>query len=133
MSVISQTVRPSSTPDILITNLACDPSVAAGDWVRYDSNQVVIKARANSFANSTIFGLVEEKGSSTICTVRVAGVSKEIFVNLDVSLPYFLDSSNEGAMTFSPPTDSGSIVLSLGRPISDKRFLVQPSLRLQRS
>lgn len=133
MSVISQTVRPSSTPDILVSNLPCDPLVTIGDWVRLDSNQTVVRAVADSVLNSLIFGLVEEKNSATVCTVRVAGVSKEIFSSLDVMAPYFLDSVTGGRMTKVVPESAGEIVLSLGRPVTDKRFLVQPALRLQRS
>lgn len=133
MSVISQTVRPSSTPDILVSYIHCDLSVVVGDWVRLNEQGVAIKAVADSFDNSTIFGLVEERGSGTNCVIRVAGISKELFTGLNITKPYFLDTLNPGLMSLSVPTSPGQIVLSLGRPISDKRFLVQPSLRLQRS
>lgn len=133
MTFISQTTRPGSTPDILVPDLDCDSSVAVGDWVRYDAFNILIKAQADSVDGAHVVGLVEEKTTSTKCVVRVAGVSKALFIGLDVSKEYFLSSVSAGQMTVSPPTASGEVLLSLGQPITPTKFIVRKGMRVKRS
>lgn len=133
MSFISQTVRPSSTPDIVLSQIECDVLVMVGDWVRIGLDNVAIKAVANSVVNSEVFGLVESKQSAGVCSIRVAGVSKAIFTGLNVEKSYFLSSVAPGQMSTTIPSASGNIVLSLGRSLDGERFLVQPTMRLQRA
>lgn len=133
MAFISQTVRPSSTPDIVIPELACDSSVVVGDWVRLNSSNILIKAQANSFLNSNLFGLVEEKPTATLAVVRVAGISKNVFTGLFSESTYFLSPTAPGTMTTDVPSDAGEVVLILGKPLNSTQFLVQPQQRLQRS
>lgn len=133
MAFISQTIRPSSSPDILISEVVCESDVVVGSWVRIRSDNIAVNARADSVLNSEVFGLVEEKSSSTLCVVRVAGLSKAIFTGLDVTKTYFLSNTLAGTMGLTVPTNSGEVVLGLGRSYDGERFLVQPSLRLQRA
>lgn len=133
MTFISQTVRPSSTPDIVVPDIDCDSSVLIGHWVRIDSSNHAVSAIADSIQNSEVFGVVEDKPTSVKCVVRVAGVSKNIFSSLDVTKSYFLSAMNVGEMSLIVPTNSGEVVLSLGRSLDGEKFLVQPTLRMQRS
>lgn len=133
MTFLSQTVRPSSTPDIVVPEIGCSSDVEIGDWVRISPENFAIRALADSFQNSEVFGLVEDKSTSEICIVRIAGVSKPIFADLDTNKSYFLSENDEGQMNTLIPINSGAIVLSLGRSLDGERFLVQPTLRMQRA
>jgi len=136
MAIISQTLSPQSTPDIVLQNINCDASVSIGDWVRMTSGGIAVKALADNKDNSNIIGLVEDKTSSTTCIIRVAGVSKEIFTSLDVTKEYYLSSTVAGGMIKQGdplPSLSGNIVLKVGQPFSSTRFLVLKGIRFERS
>jgi len=135
MSIISQTSLQASSPDLLVPNLVCDPSVNVGDWVRW-SGSTLVQAFADSKDDANVFGLVEVKTASTVATVRIAGVSSALFVGLDNSKEYFLSDITPGGMTVQGtniPTAAGHVVLSLGQPLDAQRFLVQKGTRLVRS
>ena len=134
MTFISQTIRASSTPDIVIPDTPCDPSVTVGDWVIMVSG-VAQKALADSLDNSNVIGLVESKNGSTSVNIRVLGVSAPIFVGLDESKEYYLSDSVAGTMAPQNlvPTASGSVIIKLGQPYSPQRFLVLKGIRMQRS
>jgi hypothetical protein len=134
MPFIGQTIGISSSPDLLLKNIDCDSAISPGDWVRWDdTGTLIIKAQADSLSNSNVLGVVEDKSSSTVCTIRVGGISKELFLSLDVTKKYFLDPVNPGQMTTVVPIGSGQIVLCLGQPVTDKKFLVEKNIRLQRA
>ena len=133
MAIIGQTISPLSSPDLVLRDLPCAVGVIKGDWVRM-SLGVIIKAQADSLVNSEVLGVVEDKSATAnICTVRVGGVSKDIFTGLDTTLKYFLSDISPGEMVTTPPTAAGSIVLNLGQAATDKRFLVEKKLRMQRA
>lgn len=133
MSLISQTSLPLSTPDLLIRQVPCDSSVIVGDWVYLDSSGVAFKAIATGAVQSNVFGIIESKDSAVLCNVRTMGQSSELFSSLDPSKDYFLSSVTAGAMTQMPPAGSAEYVVSLGRPVTDKRFLVLRPVRMQRA
>ena len=132
---ISQTSLPISTPDIVLREVACDSSVIVGDWVRFNASNVLIKAQADSTANSHIVGIVEEKITSIKCNVRLAGVTKEGVVSgLSLNTEYFLSASSAGAQTSVVPVGSGNLICRLGLAFSATRFLVRmDSVRLKRA
>lgn len=133
MTFLSQTVRPSSTPDIVVPGVGCDSSIDIGDWVRITPSNFAVKAQADSIENSEVFGVVEDKTTNTICIIRVAGLSKPIFAGLIVNKTYFLSTTTSGTMELTIPNGTGEVIAGLGRPLDGERFLVQPTLRLQRT
>ena len=133
MTFISQTLTPQSTPDMVLLNVPCDPSVNVGDWVRMDGTGTAIQAIADSLANSNVIGLVEFKPSITSCNIRVLGVSEPLFVGLDETKEYYLSNTTAGAMDLTVPVTSGHIVLKVGQPYDSQRLLVLKGTRMQRS
>lgn len=133
MTFISQTISPQSTPDMVLINVPCDPSVNVADWVRMDGSGVAVKALADGVANSNIIGLVEFKTTTALCNIRVLGVSEPHFVGLDETKEYFLSDTVAGAMGTAVPTAAGHIVLKVGQPFDSQRILVLKGLRMQRS
>lgn len=132
MSFISQTTLASSSPDLVLSDIACDSGVAVGDWVRMDTGGVAQQASADSLADSNVIGLVESKLTSVLANIRVLGVSQPIFLALDVTKEYLL-SVTPGQMNIVAPTNPGEVVLKLGQPFDATRFLVLKGTRLVRS
>lgn len=134
MAFVNQTsLFDTSLPNSRIVGVTCESAASVGHWVISTSAGTVIRAQADMFDNSNVLGLIEEKASVTSCTVRVAGVSKAIFMGLDVTSNYFLSDTIPGEMTLVPPTGTGHVVLSLGQPFSATTFFVNKGMRLVRS
>lgn len=133
MARIDQTSLPLSTPDLLIRQVPCDSTVSVGDWVYLDNSGTAFKAIATGSDESNVFGLVESKDTTVLCNVRTFGQSSELFSSLDPSKEYFLSAATAGSMTLSPPTGSANYIVNLGRPTTDKRFLIRRTIRLQRA
>jgi hypothetical protein len=113
-------------------NVTCDSSVAVGDAVRI-SGGTYVKAQANNTANSKVIGFVASKSSSTICNVVTTGPSGSIFSGLSEDTNYFLSATTAGALTTSPPTGSGEIVIHLGRAVSNNTMAIQIGEQIRRS
>lgn len=134
MAFVNQTsLFDTSLPNSRIVGVTCESAASVGHWVIATSAGAVIRAQANIVDNSNVLGLIEEKASITSCTVRVAGVSKAVFMGLDVTSSYFLSASIPGEMTLIPPTGTGNVVLNLGQPFSATTFFVNKGTRLVRS
>jgi hypothetical protein len=131
MARIDQTSLPIS--DLLIRRVPCNATVAVGDWVYLDNAGTAIKAIATGSDESNVFGLVESKDSTILANIRTFGQSTELFTLLDPSKEYFLSASTAGTMTLTPPSGSAVYVVNLGRPVTDKRFLIRRTIRLQRA
>ena len=116
----------------IIEKVDCLSSVYIGAFVRMTSSGVAVNALADSFSNSNVIGLVEDKISDTVCTLRVSGRSKPIYSSLDPSLEYFLSDTVPGALQTSVPTASGHIKLKLGQPFSSSVFLMSKGERVER-
>lgn len=116
-----------------IANVPCEAAAAIGDWVVMSASGVAYRALADSFANSNVLGVIEEKASATGCTVRVAGVTKPIFLGLDTTYEYFLSDTTPGGMTTIAPTGAGHVVLRVGQPFSATSFFVSRGQRMIRS
>lgn len=135
MAFIGQTsLLDTSAANTRIQNVTCDATVYIGAAVRMNSSGVAINAIANSFDNSNVIGIVEEKASSTICTIRFLGVTLEgIYSGLDTTKEYFLSAITPGEITTTIPTASGHVVLKVGQPFSSSRFLVLKGQRMERA
>jgi hypothetical protein len=122
----------STATGTIISNVACDATVYVGAAIRM-SGGVAYNALADSYANSNVLGVVETKTSATVCSVRVAGVTDEIFVGLSESDEYYLSATIEGAIVTTVPTGSGQVILKLGQPYSTTRFAVIKGERIIRA
>lgn len=131
MSLISQTSLFEESR-VVLKNLNCDASVVVGDWVRMNGSGVLVKAKADSYTNSRVLGLVEEKNTTTSATVLVAGLSKEIFSGLGYGT-YYLSLATAGGMEQVIVTASSSVILTLGQTITSTRFMVMVDKGIQRA
>lgn len=127
------TIHNASTPfqqqaqentNVTIENVPCLASVYVGAAVIMDGTGTANNALADSLANSNVIGIVESKSSTTVCTIRVIGVTSAIFSGLDVTKEYYLSDSVAGGISTTIPTASGHVVLRIGQPFSDEEFLV---------
>ena len=116
----------------IIDNVDCNPDVYVGSFVRMTSGGVAVNALADTFSNSNVIGLVEEKTASNKCVLRVSGRSSNIYSLLDPSLEYYLSDTVPGAAQTTVPTTSGHIRLRLGQPFSSTSFLMSKGERIER-
>jgi len=123
---------PSGNANVVLADTTCLASVFVGAAVIMDVGGFAVNAQANSLANSNVIGVVEAKSSSTLCDIRVLGVSLSVFTGLDVAKVYFLSDSVAGLITDAPPTASGSIILSVGQPFSATEMLINKGQRTVR-
>ena len=117
---------------VIISNTACDASVSVGDIVRVDS-ATFVKAIATSEINSNVIGICISKPTSITCNVQTHGLTPAIFSGLDVTKNYLLSDSVSGALTYTAPTASGSIVIPIGRAYSATRFVIIIGQQLERA
>ena len=117
---------------LIVYDVPCDSSVFVTAAVRMFSG-VAYNAQADSMANSNFIGIIENKGSSILCDIRVSGITAEIFTGLDETKEYYLSDINPGEITTSIPTNTNSIMLKVGQPFSDKKFLVNKGQRIKRA
>ena len=129
MALIPQRIEEAN---LSIANVTCDASVFLGAVVRMNASGEAENALADSLANSNIIGIVTEKPSSTVCTIRVLGVTDSIFTGLDVTQEYYLSDTNAGELSTSIPTASGSVIIKVGQPYSNTEFLVLKGSRTVR-
>lgn len=110
--------------NIVLTNVTCDASVYQGAAVRMTGAGTAVNAIADSIANSNVIGIVESKPSSTLCNIRVLGVTSTIFTGLDVTKEYYLSDTIAGEINTTVPTTTGHVKIKLGQPFSATEFLV---------
>lgn len=122
-----------SKSGLVLTNVPCDASVFVGAAVRMTGGGTAVNALADSLANSNMIGIVQFKPSSTLCNIRVLGLTPDIYVGLDVSKEYFLSDINAGEITTTIPTASGHIVLKVGQPFSAIKLLVLKGRPMERA
>jgi hypothetical protein len=132
MAFIGQTTLAAGSPDLILSGIPCDVSVSVGDWVRMSSG-VAVKASADSVENSNVFGVVESKTNGTTANIRVMGLTGDLFSGLDESKEYYLSADTPGAMVTIPPSDTGQVLLKLGQPYTNSKFLVLKGSRMVRS
>lgn len=107
----------------IIENVPCLSSVYVGAAVIMNGSGTAENGLADSMANSNVIGLVEAKSDATTCTIRVAGVTLDLYTGLDVTKEYFLSDTVAGELTTTVPTTSGHIKVKIGQPFSAETFL----------
>ena len=95
---------------------------------------VAVNALADQYKNCNIIGIVEKKSSPTMCNIRIAGITSDIFYGLDVTEEYFLSDIDPGkiVVTAAAPQAQGAVLLRVGQPISYAELLFQRGDRLVR-
>jgi len=121
-----------SARDNVIYSIPCDASVAVGNVVRMNSG-TAFNALASSLNTARAIGICIAKSGSTSCDVQVTGYTAALFSGLSDSSDYFLSDSTPGALTTTPPTASGSVVLALGRPYTSTQFTINIGIPLIRA
>ena len=118
--------------DNTIENIACDSSVSIGDVVRMNGSTVV-RAVADSTTNSKAIGVCVAKSSSTVCNVQVCGYTDNVLSGLTANTNYFLSDVTPGALSTTPPTASGTIVIHIGRTYTTQSLVIQIGPQIRRS
>lgn len=85
--------------------------IQAGDFVSYDSNLELVKARAIP-SHAKLVGFVVKVQSAGLYVVQTSGVVR-VNATLVKGSTYFL-SDNYGLITNIPPINEGSVVKSVG-------------------
>ena len=114
--------------DNLVADMPCDSSVYVGSAVYLKVDNGTVKAYnaiANSQSTSNVFGIVEEKTNSTLAKIRFGGLTKSIFINLDLTQEYYLSDLIAGHMVAedNKPIQIGSILVKIGQPYSSTQML----------
>jgi len=131
----TNTVADYTTPatgDNVIQSVTCDSSVYVGAVVRI-SGTTAVNALADSTSNAHAIGVCISKSDATTCNIQVTGFTGSIFSSLDVTKHYFLSSTVAGALTTTPPSASGNMVLSIGTPYTSTQLIVNLLTPIRRS
>lgn len=107
----------------VVTNLTCTTTTKVREAVYISADDTVKRAKADSIASARVFGFVTSKQSTTKCTVMTKGLLSG-FTGLVAGKTYFLDPSTIGAITTTPPSGSGQILLKLGRSLNSTTLYV---------
>lgn len=129
-SVVPAPSAVTDTSGILLKDVPCDVTVYVSAAVIMNGLGTALNALADSIANSNVIGIVVSKSSSTLCDIRVTGVTNDVFAGLDVSKEYYLSNTTPGGITTTPPITSGHIRLKLGQPFSGLSLLVAKGERV---
>jgi hypothetical protein len=113
----------------ILRDVQCEAGTVVGDAVRMSSG-IAIRAIANSVTNSNIIGIVEDITDAGIASIRIGGLTSEIYTNLEENKDYYLSDSNPGKLTTIPPSNSGSIILRVGQAFSLTKLIVSKGLSL---
>lgn len=134
-NVIGQTTTATSDDSIVRSGVPCETLALIGHWVRMDTNDIAVRALADTVINSNVIGIIEAKAGANICDIRLVGVSSLVFSGLDVTKTYFLSALVAGEMSTTPPGPevSGGILMPLGTPFNSKSFEVNKGNRLKRA
>lgn len=110
--------------DNTIEDVSCDSSVYVGSIVRMNG-ATAVNALADSFTNSKVIGICINKPTSTTCDILTCGFTGNVFAGLSTSATYFLSDSILGGITSTPPTNSGSYVIRIGRTQNGQNIIFQ--------
>ena len=106
-------------------------SITVGQPVYVSDNDTVDLAQANAAATKSVFGLVVD---ATIAANALGGVQTDGVmssanwtavtggVNLTAGAEYYLDATNPGKLTVTPPSAGGDFVAPVGEGVSLTEF-----------
>ncbi len=132
MTVINSQFSDVGATGLVLKGVPCDASVYAGAAV-YLNGAVAYNALADDAATSNVIGIVERKISSTLCDIRVSGVTPALFVGLDETKDYNLSATVPGGITTVVPTTSGYIWIKLGQPYGTTKFVMIKGVPVRRA
>jgi len=100
----------------------CTADEQINDLVYVLSAGEVRRADASDISTARAIGFVASKTSDTQCKVRNIGLI-DSFVGLSAGANYFLDTA-PGAVTTSPPTNQGEIIVRVAEAIDSTTLLI---------
>lgn len=121
------------TNNVVLHKQICDGSVLDGHPVILDSSGVAQSAVATSFNSGHAVGVISKKHSLTVCDILLRGVSSSLYSGLTPGLRYFVSATTVGAITPTPPANSGNLVLEIGQAISSTSLYINPRVIVIRS
>ena len=121
---------PSNT---IIENVTCLTDVFVGAVVSLNSSGIAFNSQANSVSTSDVVGIVETKASSTLCDIRVSGITPEHYTGLDPTETYYLSDITPGTLTTTITSTSGNVIVPIARPVGTTRVAVQIQPRMIRA
>lgn len=143
----------------VIENIPCDASVYVGAAVRMEYGvltelnmdqwtllaliprldvlnytPLAVNALADAYENSNVIGLVESKPSSTLCNIRITGISAANYLGLDIFEEYYLSDEFPGGLVplNLAPVDPGKVLVRIGQPITPTQMLYSRGERVLR-
>lgn len=108
----------------VLTNVSCLSDVYVGSAVVMTAGSVAVNGLADNLSTSNVIGIVEAKSTTTLCDIRVLGVSGSLFVGLDLSKTYYLSDTIPGAIVDAFPSP-GNFKVKIGKPFNTTNLLVQ--------
>jgi len=101
----------------------------------YTYDSVAVNALADGIENSNVIGIVESKSSPTLCDIRIAGVSPENYLGLDLSEEYYLSDIDPGRIVtiLNAPSTPGTVLVKIGQPYSSTRLFYSRGERVLRA
>lgn len=132
MTVINSQFTDVGSTGLLLKGVPCDASVYAGAAV-YLSGAVAYNALATSETTANVVGIVERKINSTLCDIRVTGLSLAHYSGLDESKEYYLSATVAGEITTVIPTTSGHIFLRIGQPFGGTKLVINKGMPVKRA
>ena len=117
-----------------VEKVVCSSGVNLGDAVYVSGPNTVARAIALDLSTSLVVGFVVDKDSSTECSIAINGLIIN-FPGITPNTQYFLSRNVEGAISLTPPTISGDILVRIGVGWATDKFLIQidPSSIIRRS
>lgn len=135
---------------VVVEDFPCDESVFVGAVVRMEAEEseevymtewtiltilgtlglddyegIAVNALADNFDNANVFGIVEEKPTSTTCNIRIMGDTGGLYIGLDVTKEYYLSDTVPGGIQDFPPIEDGHVAIKIGQPINSSRLAIR--------
>lgn len=124
--------RDDGNGNIVLEQIPCEALALPGHAVRM-SGGIAVRAQADNATNGNLLGIIEQKYNSTLCDVRVVGVSGSIYTGLTENAEYFLSDTTPGELTLTAPTAPGTVILRVGQAFSATELMVLKGIRIVRN
>lgn len=87
---------------------------------------LALNALADTVENSNAIGIVENKPSSTVCDIRIAGFIDSIYLGLDILEEYYLSETIPGGLTKADllSGNAGTVSLRIGQAVAHNRLYI---------
>ena len=117
----------------VLEDFPCVAEVYVGAAVALTASGLAVNAIATDEDLSNVVGIVESKSSSTLCNIRVTGITEANFAGLDEQKTYFLSEVTAGLLTTTVATSSGSYIAAVAKSVNTTQMSVNIQLRIERA